>query len=134
MEDQTMRVLPWFVPVVGVFLLLSSLAHAFLGWPQIRGELEAAGAPSNLVGAIAAGWYFGSAAMAALGAIVLLSWRELSRQKSMAQAAAVVVAVAYLLFGTLAFLLRSFNPHFMIGFVAPGILLGIPAVFCSWRR
>jgi len=129
-----MRVLAWLLPIVGGFLLLSSLAHALLGWPPIRAELEQAGVDGNLIGAIAVGWYFGSVAMAAFGVIVLLSWREMGHQTGMGRAAAATVSVTYLVFGVLALLLRSLNPHFIIAFVLPGLLLGAPVVLCAWRR
>lgn len=129
-----MRVVAWLLPVIGALLLLSSFAHAFLGWPPIRGELEQNGVARELVGAIAVGWYFGSVAMAVFGMLVFLCWREMSHQESMGRAAAGLLSVTYLLFGVLAFLLRSFNPHFLIAFALPGLILGVPVVLSTWRR
>jgi hypothetical protein len=89
----------------GLLLLVSSLAHSLLGWPQIRPQLVAAGGPEDLVGALAVGWHFGGVAMAAFGVIVLLAWR-----RARAGATGGFEAV---------FVLRSFAPFFLI-FIIPG--------------
>jgi F420-dependent oxidoreductase-like protein len=55
----------------GALLLASSLAHALLGWPQMRTGLRAGGADPELIAGLGVGWHFGSLSMAAFGAIVL---------------------------------------------------------------
>jgi len=126
---------PWKLHLLlatGLFLLLSSLAHSFLGWPSIRPQLAAACVPDDRVGALAAGWHFGGLAMAAFGAIVLLTWRR-ARAGVVCAAGGLeavgVVAAAYIVFGTAAFVLRSFAPFFLI-FIVPGVALAA----CVWSR
>jgi len=111
----------------GLLLLVSSLAHSFLGWPSIRPQLVAAGVPEDLVGALAVGWHFGGVAMAAFAAIVLLAWRRACAGAAGGLEAVGVVAVAYIGFGTAAFVLRSFAPFFLI-FIVPGVALAL----CAW--
>ena len=53
--------------LAGVLLVLSALAHAFLGWPAMLAGLTEAGAGDDLTGALAVGWYFGSMAMFVFG-------------------------------------------------------------------
>jgi Na+/proline symporter len=113
----------------GLLLMMSSLAHSFLGWPQIRPELVAAGVPDDLVGALAAGWHFGGVAMVAFAAIVLMAWRRARRGDVAGLEAVGVVAAAYIVFGTTAFVLRSFAPFFLV-FIAPGVALAV----CAWGR
>ena len=57
--------------VAGFLLLLSAGAHAGLGWPAMREELTKVSASTDLMASMGIGWYFGSVAMAAFGAIVL---------------------------------------------------------------
>jgi len=111
----------------GLLIFLSSLAHSFLGWPEIRPGLVAAGLPDDLVGALAVGWHFGGVAMAALAIIVLLAWRRARRGDAAGLEAVGVVAAAYIVFGAAAFVLRSFAPFFLV-FIAPGVALAA----CAW--
>lgn len=69
----------FFVLLAGIFMMLSAIAHGGFGWPPLRGRLSSAGVGEDLVGALAAGWFFGSAAMAAFGAVVLTSGLRLRR-------------------------------------------------------
>jgi hypothetical protein len=120
---------PWkrhLILASGLVLLLSSLAHSLLGWKQIGAELAAAGTPPDLTGALAAGWHFGGVAMAAFAAIVLIAWRRARAGDPSGLVVAQVVGATYLAFGTAAFVLRSFDPFFMI-FVLPGAAL----FFCA---
>ncbi len=59
--------------VGGVLLVVSAVPHALLGWPPAAEQLMAAGVEAELIGGLAIGWYFGSAAMLGLGGAVLLS-------------------------------------------------------------
>jgi len=108
--------------LTGMVLLLSAAAHATLGWPAMRGALDATGAPEDLVGALAAGWYFGSVAMAVFGAIALLATLRSARAEDPAPGIVFAIATGYLSFGTVAFIVRGLNPHFLL-FVATGLLL-----------
>lgn len=115
------------VLAAGALMLLSSVAHGALGWPAMRAELERAGAGDDLTGALSAGWYFGTAAMAAFGVIVVICGLRLRRADRSGTPVVLAVAACYLVFGLWAFLLHDFNPHFLL-FVATGLLAGIPAL------
>ena len=105
--------------VAGALILLSALAHAFLGWPAMAAALTAAGAGAELSGALAVGWTFGSMAMAVFGLIVL------KIALSNAERGAVrFIAFGYLVFGLAAWLERDLNPHFLL-FVGTGVLLAL---------
>lgn len=106
----------------GALLVLSSLAHAFLGWPPFRAALRAADVDARLAGALAVGWYFGSVAMLTFGVIVLRAAWKLSEDAESARGPVKPIAIAYLLFGFSAFLMRDFNPHFLV-FILTGSLL-----------
>jgi hypothetical protein len=111
--------------VVGVVLLASALAHAFLGWPAMSAALAEIGAGEELVGALAVGWYFGSVAMLVFG---LMVFRIAARRADPDPAR--FIAVGYLVFGGTAWLVRDHNPHFLL-FIATGLLL---ASFAFPRR
>jgi hypothetical protein len=111
----------------GILLLLSSLAHAFVGWPLLRQTLETAGNAPDTIGATAAGWLFGSVAMAAFGVIVTIVAVGTLKGKRPTTMPAAVIAAAYLLFGVTAFIARDLNPHFLL-FVATGVLVGVLAL------
>ncbi len=107
---------------------LGAVAHALAGWGDMRHRLHAAGADAELIGSLGAGWLYGSAMMAAAGAIVLLGARRLSRGDASGLAAVRVIAAAYVVYGAAALVLRHGAPHFY-GFIALGLLAGVPA----WR-
>ena len=117
----------FFVLLAGVLMMLSALAHGGLGWPSMRTALESAGAGDDLVGALAAGWYFGSVAMAVFGAIVFTSGLRLRRGDSSGVLPVRLIATGYVLFGLAAFAARHFIPHFLL-FVLTGLLAGIPVL------
>ncbi|MGH9750292.1 MAG: hypothetical protein ACRD5D_04720 [Candidatus Polarisedimenticolia bacterium] len=113
----------WLIFAVGLFLLLSAGAHAFLGWPMNRRALIAAGAGADLIRPLAIGWNFGGAAMAAFGLILLAAWRRIRAGQGAAVGGVIgVIAAAYLVFGGAALVYTDFNPHFLL-FVVPGLLL-----------
>ncbi len=112
----------------GVVLLLGGLAHGFFGWPPLRSALVAAGVDPQVVGALAVGWYFGSAAMLAFGVVLLQSAWRVHRGNQTAADPARTVAITYVVFGAVAFVARDFNPHFLF-FVLTGLLVG---VFAFW--
>lgn len=103
----------------GVILVLSAVAHAFLGWPAMAAALAEVGAGADLVGALAVGWYFGSTAMLVFGLIVLrIALRAGER------CAVRFIAFGYLVFGVAAFLVRDLNPHFLL-FIGTGLVLAL---------
>lgn len=113
--------------VAGLLLLLSACAHAFLGWPHLRGDLAEIGAGPGLAGAIGTGWLFGSVAMLAFGLIVLPAGIAAWRGGAVAAAPLWVIAAAYVIFGTAALALRGHSLHFW-AFILIGILVAAGAV------
>jgi hypothetical protein len=111
----------------GALMVLSSAAHAFLGWPLLRGDLKSAGVAENLVGAMAVGWYFGSVAMLAFGAITLRSEILLRKGDRSGVVPVRMIATCYLIFGLVTFVSRNFNPHFLL-FIVTGLLAGVPVL------
>jgi hypothetical protein len=106
-----------------ILLLASALAHALLGWPPLRDTLVNINADSNLVGALAAGWYFGSLSMLTFGIIVLQASYKVLSGKKVSLFSPRVIALAFIVFGMTAYCVRDFNPHFL-GFAGLGLLLG----------
>ena len=111
----------------GALMVLSSAAHAFLGWPPLRGDLKSAGVAESLMGALAVGWYFGSVAMLAFGAITLRSGLLLRRGDRSGVTPVRIIAACYVVFGVITFVSRNFNPHFLV-FIVTGLLAGIPVL------
>ena len=115
------RAAPWMLLITGTLLILSALAHAFLGWRAIRGALIASHAPGDLTEAIGIGWLYGSAAMAAFGVIVLMVGASARAGDLSTVKIVFPIGITYLIFGTAAFLYSSLNPHFL-GFIVLGLL------------
>ena len=128
-----MRMASWLLALGAALLLLGAVAHGLLGWPPIREELERAGVGEDLMGGLAVGWYFGSAAMAAFGVILLLCFGQARARTSGWQGTAACLSLAYGIFGLTAFVMRSFNVFFLIAFVLPGIIIGAAAAI-GWRN
>jgi hypothetical protein len=116
----------FLIRLAGAFMVLSAVAHAVAGWPPMRLRLERLGADADLVAGLAAGWYFGSVAMAAFGVIVLLAGWRLRRGDESGLAAVRVIAASYVLFGGIALLALGLNPFFLL-FVATGLVAAVPA-------
>ena len=112
--------------VTGALLILSALAHAFLGWPAIRQALGEANVDPDLVLGIGVGWLYGSAAMLTFGVLAVMSWRAVVRGNAGAGRVMWPIAGLYLLFGSAAYLYTSFEPHFL-GFIAIGALAAFAA-------
>lgn len=108
----------------GVVMVLGGFAHGFLGWPAMAEALAPYSVESNVVAALGVGWSFGSVAMLALGTIVLAGLPALRRGERFARQAALVAGLAYLLFGTGAFVYRDFKPHFLF-FILVGLVLTV---------
>ena len=123
----------WLLFVGGILLVASAGAHAFAGWPPQRDMLVQAGTDAELVAGLTLGWYFGSVAMLAFGVVVLRDAWLLKRNPAHAPGAAAIIGVGYLAFGMRALFYRGFNPHFL-GFVAIGLVIGIPALLGRGAR
>lgn len=115
-----------FGMMTGILLILSSLAHAFLGWPPIKSALTSFNVDQGLIGAITIGWYFGSVAMFVFGIIVFNNGLKVFRGDTVTRGTLYVIAIAYIIFGLAAFIVRDYNPHFLF-FIAIGSLVGIYA-------
>ena len=106
--------------LLAALLAASAVAHAALGWPPFKAELTELGLEKNDVDALAAGWYFGSVAMAMLAAI---AWHIAKRLRA-GHASFVtlrIIGAGYLAYGAWAFVFRHFSPHFL-GFMGIGVL------------
>ena len=110
--------------VAGFFLVASAAAHALLGWPQVREALKGFQVEPQLVGALAAAWYFGSISMLGFGLILLSQARCKLAGKPVQLGPTWTIAALYAAFGTVAFILRDYNPHFLL-FVCTGAVVAI---------
>ena len=110
----------------GILMVLSAIPHALLGWPPFASELRSAGLSPDLIAGLATGWYFGSAAMVALGLAVLVSARHLSSSRP-AYLATLSVGVVYLAFGAAASVARFPKPQPLM-FLALGLLITFAAI------
>jgi hypothetical protein len=119
--------LVFLYPVVSVWLLLGAIAHTVVGWLTLRPGLAQAQVEPGLAIVINAGWYFGSVAMLLLAIVVFLSWREIRNGRGIAKSGTVAIAAGYVAFGMLMFVQSGRSPHFIIEFVAPGVLLALAA-------
>lgn len=104
-------------------MLLAACAHGLLGWPFLRAELVREHADPELISGLGAGWLWGTACMLVFGAIVLISGIQMRRGVNSGTLAVKAIAVCFLAFGLLAFVLEGFDPHFLI-FVFLGLLTG----------
>jgi len=102
----------------GALIAAAALPHALIGWPAVAQGLAAAGVAPDAIGGVGAAWLFGSVAMLALGAVVVLAARDVRAGGDFGWRAALVVGGAYLAFGCAALVLRG-RTHFL-AFVALG--------------
>lgn len=112
----------YLVLVASVAMLLSSIPHAALGWPEMAQQLSAVQAGPALQSGLRIGWLFGSAAMLVFGLLGLLAFRALPTQAELARQVVAVVGVGYLLFGVWAVAASGGDPFFAV-FIVPGTLL-----------
>jgi hypothetical protein len=118
---------------IAALILASGCAHALLGWPAMAGSLIAQSVDGDLTGALAAGWYFGSASMLAFASIVAAQAVRRLRGAHVDVGALSSIAAAYVLFGTMAFVLRDFRPHFLL-FIVTGMLVAAFAFLAALTR
>ncbi len=108
--------------VAGAFMVASALTHGLGGWPGLKASLARAGVEPAHVQTLCVGWWFGSAAMAAMGAIVIFQALGALRGGPVNRATVAVVPLTYIGFGAWAFFYRDLNPFFLM-FVATGLLV-----------
>ena len=114
--------------IAGVLLVLSSAAHSLLGWKSRGAALTSAGAPADLITGLSIGWHFAGVAMLVFGCIVIGTFVDVMRGRTVSHRPVALIGAAYLLFGVWALGVSSLNPFFLV-FIIPGILLAI----VSWR-
>jgi TRAP-type C4-dicarboxylate transport system permease small subunit len=107
--------------VASLILILSSGAHAILGWKALSAQLAATTAPADLVRGLRIGWQFGGFAMLAFGIIAATIFLRRLRGEAASTLPTIVIGVCYVLFGAWA-LFVSRDPFFLIMLV-PGALL-----------
>lgn len=112
------------VLLAGVLMLISAAAHAGLGWPPLHAILGEGGVDEGTIGALGAGWLWGSVSMAAFGVVTVMAGLRMRRGDRSLVGPVAAIAVGYLLFGVAALLVRG-SPHFLL-FVATGLLVGLP--------
>ncbi len=112
--------------IAGVLLLASSAAHSLLGWPQLRHGLTEANAPADLIVGLSLGWHFAGVAMLVFGVIVVLLFADALRRQAVSLRPALLIGLAYLVFGTWALTASNLDPYFLV-FIVPGVLLLLAA-------
>ena len=112
--------------ISGALMVTSAGAHSLSGWKALRGQLERANAPADLILALSLGWQFGGTAMLVFGLIVLGLCFQRMRGKKVSLWPAGLIGIAYVAFGVCALLLSNFDVFFLV-FLVPGILLSTAA-------
>ena len=106
---------------VGLFIVLSSGAHSFLGWKQLSAQLVQAKAPPDLILGLGIGWHFAGAAMLVFGCIVIWTFVRSMKRKPVPWLPVVLIALLYMLSGFWAYVVSS--TAFFVGvFLVPGLL------------
>lgn len=108
------------VTAAGVILVLSSIAHTFLGWGDIAPRL--AGVDSDLVFGLRAGWYFAGVSMLAFGLIAITTGAEMRRSLAPSQGTLLIIGASYTVFGLWALATSGLDPFFLL-FLGPGLML-----------
>ena len=120
----------WLLIVGGMLLIATGIAHALAAWPPLRRSLESYACPGELIGAVAAGWTFGSVAMITFGFLVLCDGWRLRSGNRVAIASASTVGAAFLAFGVMSWMMVNLRPHYLV-YVGLGLLVGLPCLIHS---
>lgn len=107
----------------GLLMLLSSLAHAFQGWPAMEEGLAPHPVDAEIAASLAVGWIWGSACMAGLGALTLACLPGVRRGERSARVATAVAGLTWALFGAGALYWRWPNTHFLAFVLVGGLVL-----------
>jgi hypothetical protein len=110
--------------MVGVFLVLSSAAHSFMGWQAIGAELAKTNTPAELVAGLEIGWKWGGAAMLVFGVIICAVFLKRYRGEPVPTTGPALVSVSYIAFGAWALMHSNYDPFFFI-YIIPGVLLAL---------
>lgn len=121
-----MRAMPARVRILlgligGVAMALSSGAHAFMGWPAQRLQLERLHAPAEVIRGLLVGWMFGGLAILVFGTIAALSFLQVLRGRTPHMRATLIIGFAYTGFGIWAWFLT--REPFPLVFIVPGLLV-----------
>jgi hypothetical protein len=112
--------------VASLLLLLSSVGHSLMGWPELRIQLEVEGITPDLLRALQVAWQFGGMAMFTFGLILLKVFVDASRGKPFHPDAARVIGSVYLFFGVWAMTFIELHPLYLAA-VFPGLMLLVAA-------
>ena len=111
--------------VAAVVVLLSSFAHAVLGWRALFGELSQTNAPADLVRGLEIGWRWGGMVMIPFGLILVSTfWPRFRGQPGPSTYPAALIAATYLGAGAWAFVHSNYDPFFFI-FIVPGVFMAL---------
>jgi hypothetical protein len=108
--------------IAGVMILATSAAHSLLGWPRLRHALTEADTPADLIVGLSIGWHFAGLAMLVFGALTILLFADALRLRPVSLRPVLLIAIAYLVFGTWSLTVSSLDPFFL-AFLVPGILV-----------
>lgn len=126
-----MRVFVWSLQFGGVLLILSAVAHAFAGWTPLRGELVRQSASAEVVEALAVGWWFGTTAFLAFGAITLDIAQRLKTEPNTPVAPVMVLGAALFGYGVFASLYSTVTRQLAL-FVCLGLFMMLAAGGTAW--
>jgi hypothetical protein len=112
--------------VAGLMILGSSFGHSIAGWKALRGSLEQAKVPADLLKGLQIGWQFAGAAMLLVGILVVWTYLDALRGRVVSFRLPYLVSLMYLLFGMWSFRAGG-DLFFLIVFVLPGALLAAAA-------
>jgi hypothetical protein len=112
--------------VAGLMILGSSVGHSIAGWRALRGALEQARVPADLMKGLHIGWQFAGAAMLVFGILVVWTYIDALRGRAVSFRVPYLVSLMYLLFGMWSFRAAG-DLFFLIVFVLPGALLAAAA-------
>jgi hypothetical protein len=112
--------------VAGLMILGSSFAHLVAGWRAMRGALEQAHAPADLVKGLEIGWQFAGAAMLVFGILLVWTYIDILRGRAASFRVPYLVSLMYLFFGMWSFTVAG-DLFFLVAFVLPGALLAAAA-------
>ncbi len=118
--------------IASVALLGSATVHGIVNVPHLREDLIELGVRQSLVGAIMLVLYFSVVAMVAFGGLVLSGAAASMRGHRTQQAGLWIVALTYVVFGVVAFLLVNRSVH-MLGYSAMGTLVAVGAMLGQAR-
>jgi hypothetical protein len=108
--------------IAGVVILASSAAHSLLGWPRFQRALTEGDTPADLIVELSMGWHFAGLAMLVFAALAIVSFVDALRRRPVSLRPVLLIAIAYLVYGTWALTVSNLDPFFLV-FLLPGALL-----------